>query len=111
LRRTDPVFRQQKRGRVDGAVLSAESFVLRYFGEENGDDRLVLINLGRDAHVDPAPEPLLAPPWRCSWRVIWSSEDPKYGGYGTYPPESEDNWRLPGYSAVVLSSRKVDEVK
>ena len=110
LRRRDPVFQQQKRGCVDGAVLSSESFVLRFFGKEEGD-RLLLINLGRDAHVDPAPEPLLAPPWRSSWKVIWSSEDPKYGGYGTYPPESKDNWRLPGYSAVVLSSHDEETTK
>ncbi len=105
LRREDPVFGQQKRGGVDGAVVSADAFVLRYFGGEHGD-RLVLINFGRDLHLDPAPEPLLAAPWKAAWKVIWSSEDPKYGGYGTYPPESKDNWRLPGNSAVVLSSEK-----
>jgi maltooligosyltrehalose trehalohydrolase len=107
LRREDPVFRQQRRGGVDGAVLSADSFLLRYFGGEHGD-RLLLVNLGRDLHCDPAPEPLLAPPHNSRWTVIWSSEDPRYGGYGTYPPESEDNWRLPGNSTVVLRSEPID---
>ena len=105
LRREDAVFRMQRQGGVDGAVLSRESFVLRYFGEEQGD-RLLLVNLGRDLQLDPAPEPLLAPCTGSPWRVIWSTEDPKYHGYGTFPPDTEDNWRLPGYSAVVLTSER-----
>ncbi len=32
LRREEPVFRAQRPGGVDGAVLAAEAFVLRYFG-------------------------------------------------------------------------------
>jgi maltooligosyltrehalose trehalohydrolase len=103
LRSGDAVFSSPRCRGVDGAVLAPLAFVLRYFGEGNGD-RLVVINLGTDLHLDPAPEPLLAPPFGKSWRVIWSSEDPKYGGLGTFPPDTEDNWRIPGNAAVVLSS-------
>ncbi len=106
LRKQDPVFKTQKWGAIDGAVTGPNSFLLRYSGGANGD-RLLLINLSRDHHLNPAPEPLLAPPLDCRWKVIWSSEDPKYGGYGTYPPDTKDNWRLPGYSAVVLASEQV----
>jgi maltooligosyltrehalose trehalohydrolase len=105
LRREDPVFRAQRIRGVDGAVLGEETFVLRYFGEEHGD-RLVLVNFGRDLHLDPAPEPLLAPPQDGIWRILWSSEDPRYGGNGTFPPDTDDNWRLPGYAAVVLTSER-----
>ena len=105
LRREDPVFRMQKKRGVDGAVMSDEAFILRFFGEEHGD-RILMINFGRDLHLDPAPEPLLAPPANSVWRVIWSSEDPKYHGYGTFPPDTEDNWRFPGYAAVVLTSER-----
>jgi maltooligosyltrehalose trehalohydrolase len=104
LRRDDPVFRLQKRGGLDGAVFSDEAFMLRYFGQ-NGDDRLLLVNLGRDLHLDPAPEPLLAPPEDKLWELLWSSEDPGYGGSGTPPVESEDNWRIPGHAAVVMRPR------
>jgi maltooligosyltrehalose trehalohydrolase len=104
LRGEDPVFRAQRFRGVDGAVLGQETFVLRYFGEEHGD-RLMLVNFGRDLHLDPAPEPLLAPPHDCLWRILWSSEDPRYGGNGTFPPDTDDNWRLPGYAAVVLTSQ------
>ncbi len=105
LRRTDPVFRQPRRGGVDGAVLGLEAFVLRFFGEE-GDDRLLLVNLGKDLPVDPAPEPLLAPPEGCDWELLWLSEDPVYGGNGAAPLESEENWRIPGGAAAVLCPRR-----
>lgn len=102
LRATDPVFSAQHAGRLDGAVLGDEAFVLRFFGD-GGDDRLLLVNLGRDLHLDPAPEPLLAPPENKGWRNLWTSEDPKYGGCGTFPLDTQQNWRLPGRAAVVLS--------
>ena len=103
LRRSDPVFSSQRPSGVDGAVLSPSAFVLRYFGEEHGD-RLLVVNFGTDLHLTPAPEPLLAPPFGKLWSVIWSSEHPHYGGLGTFPPDSEDNWRIPGNAAVALSS-------
>src|SRR5260370_22726081 len=37
LRREDCVFSQPRRGGVDGAVLGAEAFVLRFFGEGQAD--------------------------------------------------------------------------
>jgi maltooligosyltrehalose trehalohydrolase len=101
LRREEPVFRAQKRHGVDGAVLSSEAFVLRFFGDAR-DDRLLLVNLGIDLHLDPAPEPLLAPPADSEWTTLWSSEDPKYGGIGAPPLDSEENWRIPGHAAVLL---------
>ena len=101
LRRTEPVFRSQRRGGMDGAVLEAEAFVLRFFGA-HGDDRLLIVNLGRTMHLEPAPEPLLAPPEGMDWAILWSTEDPRYGGCGTAPLEEEGNWHLPGHAAVVL---------
>ncbi|WP_083897468.1 malto-oligosyltrehalose trehalohydrolase [Azospirillum sp. B506] len=102
LRREDVVFAAQRVGGLDGAVLGEEAFVLRYFGEE-GDDRLVLVNLGRDLILRALAEPLLAPPSNGAWMVLWSSEDPAYGGCGTAPVEQPDGaWRLPGHAALVL---------
>jgi maltooligosyltrehalose trehalohydrolase len=101
LRREDPVFRLQRRGGIDGAVLADEAFVLRYFGE-GGGDRLLLVNFGRDLLLDPAPEPLLAPPEGQIWEVLWSSEAPEYGGCGTPPLEGADNWRVAGHAAVAM---------
>jgi maltooligosyltrehalose trehalohydrolase len=101
LRREDPVLqRPQPRG-MDGAVLSDDAFLLRYFSREYGD-RLLIFNLGADLHLDPAPEPMLAPPRNNRWSVLWSSEDPRYGGTGAPPPDSAENWRIAGYSALLL---------
>ena len=82
-------------------MLAAEAFVLRFFGTHH-DDRLLVVNLGRDLHLNPAPEPLLAPPADRGWGILWSSEDPRYGGSGTPPLEDEHNWYLPGRATVVL---------
>jgi maltooligosyltrehalose trehalohydrolase len=108
LRRQDPVFRSQRPGGIDGAVLSSEAFIARFFAED-GLDRLLVVNFGRDLHLDPAPEPLLAPPKRLSWETLWSSEDPCYGGGGTSPLESPHHWRIPGEAAVVLAPRPVED--
>lgn len=101
LRRDDPFFGKAQRGNYDGAVLGESALVLRFFGR-NQDDRLLILNLGKDTQLNPAPEPLLAPPDGCIWQVLWSSEDPRYGGGGTPQIETEDNWHLPAYAAVVL---------
>src|SRR6185295_783466 len=101
LRREDPVLRSSRPRGMDGAVLAPHAFVMRFFGD-GGDDRLVIVNLDHDWRLDPAPEPLLAPPADCVWKLVWSSDDVKYGGCGTPPLEGEENWFLPGETAVVL---------
>lgn len=91
----------QQKDKIDGAVLNDSTFVLRYFGKNN-DDRLFLVNLGVDLHFNPAPEPLLSPLTDKGWQILWSSEDIKYGGNGTAPLETENNWIIPGHAAVLL---------
>ncbi len=114
LRREDPVFRLQAAEGIDGAVLGPAALVLRWFAPPRGEsgspgghatgDRLLLINLGADLELDPAPEPLLAPPAGARWQVLWSSEEPRYGGAGAPPPEDADGgWRLPGRAAIALA--------
>lgn len=101
LRKSEPVFRSQRVGGVDGAVLSADAFVLRFFAE-NGQDLLMIVNLGLDLDLNPAPEPLLAPPEGMRWQTLWSSENPEYGGSGTPPLETSQGWRIPGHATVVM---------
>jgi maltooligosyltrehalose trehalohydrolase len=104
LRRDDPAFQPRDKRRVDGAVLGPQAFVLRYFVDDTGkQDRLLLVNFGRDLYLDQAPEPLLAPPEGHGWNVLWSSEDVAYGGNGTPPPEAGDGWRVMGEAAIVLA--------
>jgi maltooligosyltrehalose trehalohydrolase len=108
LRRDDPVFRSQRPRGVDGAVLGPAAFVLRFFGEK-GDDRLLLINLGPDLRLEPAPEPLLAPPLDKVWAVSWSSEEPRYGGCGMAPPGAQGSWLIPAETALVLVPRAIEK--
>jgi maltooligosyltrehalose trehalohydrolase len=102
LRREDAAFNAQRWGGVDGAVLGDGAFVLRFF-DDGVRDRLLVINLTADLHLDPAPEPLLAPPEGMRWRILWSSEDPRYGGGGVPEADTEQNWCIPGRAAIVLA--------
>jgi maltooligosyltrehalose trehalohydrolase len=101
LRRSDPVLAA---GDVDGAVLGPEVLLLRYFGGDQGD-RLLILNLGCDVDLMPAPEPLLAPPPDGEWTLRWSSESVRYGGQGTAPIHPDREWHVPGETAVLLQSR------
>jgi maltooligosyltrehalose trehalohydrolase len=104
LRRKDATISQQRSDVLHGAVIGDESFVLRWI--LGGDsDRLLIVNLGAELHLDPAPEPLLAPPIDCRWETIWSSESVRYGGNGTTELDSEDNWQIPAHAAVLLRPR------
>lgn len=100
LRREDPVVRDP-RG-LDGAVLGARAFLLRYFAAD-GRDRLLLVNLGGDLTLRAAPEPLLAPVDNLGWEVAWSSENPAYGGLGTPALETTAGWIIPGPGVYLLS--------
>ena len=111
LRRCDPVLSRavhaEDTTRIDGAVLSDHAFVIRWFATD-GNDRLLVVNLGRDMSLEVAPEPLLAPPApEMEWQRLWHSEDECYGGRGAAPPEREDankviTWRIPAESATLL---------
>jgi maltooligosyltrehalose trehalohydrolase len=101
LRREDPVFSAQSREHIDGAVLSAHAFVLRYF-EDTGYDRLVVVNLGADLDFVPAPEPLMAPRPDGYWALLWSSDHPQYGGPGIVNPLTDAGWHIPAESATVF---------
>ncbi|HRI37301.1 MAG TPA: malto-oligosyltrehalose trehalohydrolase [Nitrospira sp.] len=101
LRREDLVFSAQDRNKLDGAVLGPDAHVLRYYGAAGGD-RLVVVNLGADLHLVPSPEPLLAPDSMGEWKLIWSSNHPRYGGPGTVNPLTEKGWHIPAESTTVF---------
>jgi maltooligosyltrehalose trehalohydrolase len=114
LRRDDPTIRARATAEVslEAVVLSPLCAMLRYFvdgpaADARAQDRLLLVNLGADMELMRPAEPLLAPPAEPKhgcWRTLWSSEDPRYGGYGYAEPESEERgWIIPGHAAVLLS--------
>jgi maltooligosyltrehalose trehalohydrolase len=109
LRREDPILSAQGAYGIDGAVFSSQCLLVRFFSPEYRQDRLLLVNLGIEMALDPAPEPLLAPPASMEWVKVWSSEDPQYGGCGTPLLDTERNWRIPGQAAILLRPNPIDD--
>jgi maltooligosyltrehalose trehalohydrolase len=105
LRRKDPVLGRQDRRSIDGAVLGPQALALRWLTESD-EDRLLIVNLGPDLMLVPAPEPLLAPVSGGCWTLVWSSDHPGYGGPGIRNPLSDKGWRIPGGSANFFASAK-----
>jgi maltooligosyltrehalose trehalohydrolase len=100
LRRTDPVFSAQDAANIHGAVIAAEALALRYVGP-HANDRLVIVNLGRDLFWSSSAYPLLAPPFGADWKLLFSTGDPKYGGPGVAALDTRE-WHIPGHAALVL---------
>jgi maltooligosyltrehalose trehalohydrolase len=103
LRRDDPAFAEQRSASLHGAVLGAECFLLRICSRHG--DRLLIVNLGPALRMAPAPEPLLAPPSSGGWRLLWSSEEPRYGGQGTAAPNG-GRWLVPAHAALVFAEAR-----
>jgi maltooligosyltrehalose trehalohydrolase len=104
LRREDSRLRLQIPGKVDGAVLGSNRFMLRFFGKGN-DDRLLLVNFGYRSVISPAPEPLLAPPPDSEWEMLWTSDSVRYDGPGRVEINPDVEWLLPAQSAIFFGPR------
>lgn len=104
LRKSEPVFSEKQRKGIDGAVLSREAFVIRYFGIAPDFDRILVINLGCDVMLKPNPEPLLAHPFSKEWKLLWYSENPLYGGNGAPPLIQDGIWNIYGHCAFFLEA-------
>lgn len=103
LRKRDPIFSGEIESQIDGAVLNQSAFLIRFFAV--GADRLLIINLGINFWLKPAPEPLLAPPLGHDWDLLWSSSAPEYGGTGVITWNNQENWHLNEQSLIVLIPR------
>jgi maltooligosyltrehalose trehalohydrolase len=66
---------------------------------------VVIVNFGRDLNPGSLADPLAAPPGGGQWRVLWSSEDPRYGGSGAADFSPARGWHIAGHSTLVLTSR------
>jgi maltooligosyltrehalose trehalohydrolase len=107
LRASDTTIQSRGALGLDGALIGPQAFVLRFFGDPpdspQSGDRLIVVNLGAQLELQVLPEPLLAPPFTRRWALLWSSEDPAYGGGGT--PDvilPEGPWRVPAECALVF---------
>jgi len=102
LRRSDPVFSAQRADLTHGAVLAERTFLLRTM--QPAGDRLILVNFGSDLALSPCPEPLLAPPEHATWKLLFSSEHPNYGGLGYGPIHRDGQWTIPATSTHVFAA-------
>lgn len=107
LRREEPLIRTWKKGVLDGAVLSEDCFVLRYFAEESSEDssdRLVVVNFGAFLELPHVPEPLLAPPAGFDWKLKWHSEKLEYGGTSAMAPNTATGWHIAEECTLLLEA-------
>lgn len=107
LRREDPAIAQQMRGSLDGAVLTDDCFVLRYFYDdpvEGESDRLLIVNFGLLLELTHLPEPLLAPPRGRQWSMKWNSEQLEYGGTSAMSPITTNGWHIAEEATILLTA-------
>jgi maltooligosyltrehalose trehalohydrolase len=108
LRRSERALAQERADRLAGAVIGPEAFALHFFSKEadafssKEEDRLLVVNLGSALRLEHAPAPLLLPPRSDGWRLLWSSDDERYGGAGVAAIETDDGWCVPAHAAVLL---------
>jgi maltooligosyltrehalose trehalohydrolase len=102
LRRIDGAFAAQRV--PDGQVLRQDALALRY-RRADGLDRLLLLNLGSDLVLEGDDARYLAPPQGAAWSLVWSSEDPRYGGGGT-AAQAREGKLMPAESALVLAATR-----
>ena len=102
LRRTDPVLSRLGTNdvNIETCAPTQEVVLIRYRCATG--DRLLIANLGTDI-LSPMNDALFATMPGHHWRLVWSSEDPAYGGGGTPPFGDGGQWPLTGYSAVILA--------
>lgn len=108
LRKEDPIFKKMSKNEIDGAVLTNDAFLIRYFGKEA--DRLLIVNFGADHYFNPSPEPLLVAGVNKEWQLLFSSEAFAYDGEGT-PEINIPFWKILGHSAIVLGTRRKKKLK
>lgn len=102
LRSKDPAFSAQRADLIHGALLAERAFLIRFLCPAG--DRLIVVNLGEDVTLAPAPEPLLAPRLGWEWKHVFSSEAVQYGGQGFIPPHEAGTWKLSANCASVLEA-------
>jgi maltooligosyltrehalose trehalohydrolase len=102
LRRDDPTLRREGEDgvTVDGAALGDHLLVLRTLADDPNEDRLLVVNLGADREPASISEPLVAPPAGTTWRLAFSTDDPRYGGAGVRQASAPHELFLPGDAAV-----------
>lgn len=105
LRASQPVFAAQDRKALDGSVLGDKTFGIRFFGGIHGDF-LLIVNLNGALSLEPAPDPLLAPPPQQEWALFWASDKKRYGGTEASRQWNPSTWPIPKETSLLLKSQR-----
>lgn len=103
LRKKESLFCNAEK--IDGALLNPHLLLVRYFGED-GDDRMIICNVGTDTTITSCSEPLFAPPASKTWTRIFSSQEIDFGGIGT-PACKDDEWVMPAFTSYVFGVKSL----
>ena len=101
LRRTDAVLSRLGTADITVETCAPSSHVVLLRYRSTDGERLIVANLGHDL-VSSMNDALYAPTPGHTWKTIWSSEDPQYGGGGTAATIDKGQWALSGFSALIL---------
>ncbi|HEY3699843.1 MAG TPA: DUF3459 domain-containing protein, partial [Spongiibacteraceae bacterium] len=107
LRRELANIAAQSRRDIEVSILNSRALVLRWPGPAAA--LLLIVNLGVEQHEIDASAPLFACAPNSNWTLLWSSEQPKYGGSGAVSPYSATGWQLPGICACLLQEELMQE--
>ena len=81
-------------------VLADDALVLRFFGGGGTATGCWSSTSAADRDADDRARAAAGAARRtCAGQLVWSSEDPRYGGAGVLAPETDDGWRLPAEAA------------
>lgn len=104
LRARDKTIARQSWDDMDVAVIHDQMLVLRFFGEISREERLLIVNLGKDFEYDPISEPLLALAAGWVWEKVLSSND---SDYTTGKKQKKfEFWKIPKNTAVFFKAVK-----
>jgi maltooligosyltrehalose trehalohydrolase len=103
LRREDTVLSRLGTDEItiETSAPTTDLVLIRYISST--DHRLLIINLGADVQCQ-MNDPLLASTPGHAWELLWSSEQPVYGGGGAIPFPHTGSWLIRGYSGTILST-------
>ncbi len=109
LRRALRNIRAQDRFALEISTLGERALALRWPGPDA--PLLLIVNLGSEQRELDTSTPLLACARDARWALLWSSEQPEYGGSGAVSPYSAQGWQLPAVCAALLQETPCSAAK
>lgn len=105
LRRDEPLLRQRQHDTFQAARVAEDAIVMRYQATGSAEALLVIVNLKGNLKLTFAEQEVTGPPANRLWRLLLSTDDPRYAGTGSEAISfSESGLTASSPVAVVLRS-------